>query len=179
MGRDRELKKLSVTALLVGAFIVYSFVHAHSSDAVLAPKSSSSAVTTVTTSVPTAAGAPPDASRTPTIARTPSQAGVATATSAVSGRYKDGSYTGSAADAQWGIIQVQAVILGGQITDVQFLQYPNHRSRSVRINNAADPKLKSEAIQAQSAKVHIVTGATDSSEAFIQSLADALSQAQP
>jgi uncharacterized protein with FMN-binding domain len=38
--------------------------------------------------------------------------------------------------------------------------------------------LVQEAIQAQSAQVDIITGATDSSEAFMQSLSDALSQAQ-
>ena len=46
------------------------------------------------------------------------------------------------------------------------------------INSYADPQLISEAIQAQSATVDIVTGATDSSEAFMQSLSDALSQAK-
>jgi uncharacterized protein with FMN-binding domain len=92
--------------------------------------------------------------------------------------FKDGSYTGSVADAQWGYIQVKAVIQNGKITDVQFLQYPNERDRSVMINSYADPQLTSEAIQAQSANVDIVTGATDSSEAFIQSLSDALSQAK-
>jgi uncharacterized protein with FMN-binding domain len=82
------------------------------------------------------------------------------------------------ADAQWGYIQVRVVIQGGAISDVQFLQYPNERERSVLINNYADPQLTSEAIQAQSASVDIVTGATDTSEAFIQSLTDALGQAQ-
>jgi uncharacterized protein with FMN-binding domain len=100
-------------------------------------------------------------------------------TTATSGSlYKDGSYTGSIADAQWGVVQVKAVIKNGKITDVQFLQYPNDRSRSIYINSIADPQLTSEAIQAQSANVDIVTGATDSSEAFIQSLSDALSQAK-
>ncbi|HEY4384430.1 MAG TPA: FMN-binding protein [Ktedonobacteraceae bacterium] len=46
------------------------------------------------------------------------------------------------------------------------------------INNYADPQLTSEAIQAQSANVDIVSGATDSSEAFIQSLNSALAQAK-
>ena len=82
------------------------------------------------------------------------------------------------ADAQWGYIQVKAVIAGGKITDVQFLQYPNERQYSVQVNSYADPQLTQEAIQAQSAQVDIITGATDSSEAFMQSLSDALSQAQ-
>jgi uncharacterized protein with FMN-binding domain len=92
--------------------------------------------------------------------------------------YKDGSYTGSVADAQWGNIQVKAIIQNGKIKDVQFLQAPNDRNRSIRINDSADPQLTSEAIQAQSAQVDIVTGATDTSNAFIESLSDALSQAK-
>ena len=92
--------------------------------------------------------------------------------------FKDGTYTGSAADAFYGTIQVQTVIAGGKITDVQFLQYPSDRSRSVAINTFAMPSLKQEAISAQSANVDIVSGATDSSNAFIQSLSSALSQAK-
>src|SRR5258708_24173703 len=48
----------------------------------------------------------------------------------------------------------------------------------IMINNYADPQLTSETIAAQSANVDIVTGATDTSQAFIQSLSDALSQAK-
>ena len=81
-------------------------------------------------------------------------------------------------DAIYGNVQVQVVVQNGTITKVQFLQYPNDRSRSIEINSYADPILCNEAIQAQSANVDIVTGATDSSDAFIQSLTDALSQAQ-
>ena len=60
---------------------------------------------------------------------------------------------------------------------MQFLEYPNHRDRSVEINNYAMPQLTSEAISAQSAQVDVISGATDTSEAFMQSLGDALSQA--
>jgi uncharacterized protein with FMN-binding domain len=45
-------------------------------------------------------------------------------------------------------------------------------------NSIADPELTSEAVQAQSANVDIVSGATDTSLAFIQSLTNALSQAK-
>jgi uncharacterized protein with FMN-binding domain len=91
--------------------------------------------------------------------------------------YADGTFTGSVADAYYGNIQVQAVIANGQISDVQFLQYPSDRSRSVSINTRAMPILKSEAISSQSANVDIVSGATDSSQAFVQSLSSALAQA--
>lgn len=94
------------------------------------------------------------------------------------GRYKDGQYTGSVADAFYGNIQVKAIISGGAITDVQFLQYPSDRSTSVEINSQAMPLLKQEAIQAQSAQVSGVSGATASSGAFIESLTNALQQAK-
>ena len=91
--------------------------------------------------------------------------------------YANGTFTGSVVDAYYGNIQVQAIIANGQISDVQFLQYPSDRSRSVSINTRAMPILKSEAISAQSANVDIVSGATDSSQAFVQSFGSALAQA--
>jgi uncharacterized protein with FMN-binding domain len=107
-----------------------------------------------------------------------STATAANGTNITQGAYKNGTYTGSAADASYGNIQVQATIQNGKITDVQFLQSPNDRDESVQINQQADPILAQEAIQAQNAQVDIVSGATDSSQAFMQSLASALSQAK-
>ncbi|HEV8666708.1 MAG TPA: FMN-binding protein [Candidatus Paceibacterota bacterium] len=101
-----------------------------------------------------------------------------TGSTAATGQYKDGTYTGKVADAFYGNLQVQATISDGKITDVTFLQQPNTPQESVEVNAKSSPKLKSEAIAAQSAKVDIVSGATQSSEAFQQSLASALSQAQ-
>jgi uncharacterized protein with FMN-binding domain len=94
------------------------------------------------------------------------------------GQYADGTYTGDPTDAYYGTIQVQATVQNGKLTDVQFLQHPNDRNTSIRINNRAMPILRQEAISAQSANVNIVSGATDSSGAFRQSLASALSQAK-
>jgi len=91
--------------------------------------------------------------------------------------YKDGSYTGEVADAFYGNIQVQVIIKNAKITAVVFLQYPNDRLRSVRINTQAMPILSQEAIQAQNVNVDIVSGATDTSRAFIQSLNSALTKA--
>lgn len=99
-------------------------------------------------------------------------------TGASSQTYKDGTYTGSAADAYYGNIQVQVTIAQGKITDVAFLQYPNDNNTSRFINQQAMPLLKNEAIQAQSATVDIVSGASDSSQAFQQSLSSALQQAK-
>lgn len=94
-----------------------------------------------------------------------------------SGQYRDGQYIGRVADAYYGNVQVKAFIQNGKISDVQFLQYPSDRRTSIEINTQAMPYLKSEAIQAQSANVDIVSGATATSGAFQESLASALSKA--
>ncbi len=94
------------------------------------------------------------------------------------GQYVDGSYTGNPADAYYGTVQVKAVISGGRIADVQFLQYPSDRSTSRYINSQAMPLLTQEAISVQSAQVDGVSGATATSGAFIESLASALAKAK-
>jgi uncharacterized protein with FMN-binding domain len=95
------------------------------------------------------------------------------------GQYKDGTYTGPTVNAFYGYVQVEADVQNGQLTDVKFLQYPSDRRTSQRINNVAMPWLTSEAIQAQSANVDIVSGATLTSEAFARSLPGARLSAAP
>ncbi|HUY62369.1 MAG TPA: FMN-binding protein [Candidatus Paceibacterota bacterium] len=92
--------------------------------------------------------------------------------------YKDGTYTGAVADAYYGPVEVQATIKNGALANVSFLQYPNTHSTSVYINQQAMPMLSQEALSVQSANVDLISGATDTSIAFRQSLAAALQQAQ-
>ena len=94
------------------------------------------------------------------------------------GLYTDGTYTGDQVDVNYGIVQVQAVISGGKLTDVVFLSYPNDRPESLRKSNRAMPILIQEAIQAQSAQVDAATGASYTSAGFTQSLTSALTQAK-
>jgi uncharacterized protein with FMN-binding domain len=96
----------------------------------------------------------------------------------VASAYKDGTYDGSVDSAFYGNVQVAAVIQGGKITDVQFLQYPSDNEHSHEVSNFALPTLKQEVIQSQSANVDAVSGATATSQAFQQSLASALAQAK-
>lgn len=91
--------------------------------------------------------------------------------------FKNGTYTGSAVNNGHGIVQVQAVISGGKITDVVFLQIPSGGTSSM-INTRAMPLLKQQAIAIQSANVSGVSGASDTSAAFIESLGAALTQAK-
>ena len=99
-------------------------------------------------------------------------------TATKSGQYKDGQFTGIIADAFYGNVQVKVTVSGGKITTVQFLDYPHDRRTSQMINAQAMPYLKTETIQAQNANVNIISGATLTSEAFIQSLQSALSKAK-
>lgn len=157
------MKKFALAVMIIGSFILFSLLSNHINALVLPQNSPSSALVSPTSNAPVTTGTsdPPSSS-----------------TSTPNALYKDGTYTGSVADAQWGNVQIQVVIQSGKIANITFLQYPNERERSVFINNYADPRLVSEAIQAQSATVDAITGATDSSEAFMQSLSDALTQAQ-
>jgi uncharacterized protein with FMN-binding domain len=99
------------------------------------------------------------------------------ATASTTGLYKDGQYDGTAANAYYGLVQVRAIVQGGKLTDVQFLSYPNDRNTSIQINTYAIPKLTAEAVKVQSAQVNIVSGATNTSRAFMNSLSSALNQA--
>ena len=173
------MKKLLLSIIVIGVFAVYSAYARKESAApvselpvVLSPAPTDTSQPQVSD---TQTQQPPSGPSPTTVPISPT----AIPQTSTKGRYKDGTYTGSVADAFYGNIQVQAIIQGGAISDVQFLQYPNDRETSVSINSQAMPILKSEAIQAQSANVDIVSGATDSSQAFRESLSAALQQANP
>lgn len=101
----------------------------------------------------------------------------ASQTTPQAGQYKDGTYTGPVTDAFYGDLQVRAVVTGGKLSDVKFLKYPNDQENSRTINRQAMPLLRQEAVRAQDAQVDGVSGATDTSIAFVQSLEAALRQA--
>ena len=69
------------------------------------------------------------------------------------------------------------MISGGKIANVKVLQETNQGGRSVQISNYADPILRQEVLQAQSANVSTIGGATYTSEGYLMSLQSALDQA--
>ena len=69
------------------------------------------------------------------------------------------------------------IISNGRITDVQPLQMPQDRAQSAYISQVAGPMLHDEVIQAQSAQIDIISGATYTSESYAQSVESALQQA--
>ncbi|PNW08228.1 FMN-binding protein [Microbacterium testaceum] len=90
----------------------------------------------------------------------------------------DGTYTGQAANTRFGPVQVQITVSGGAITDVQVPQYPSESGRDQQINSRALPVLVKETVQAQSAEVDMVSGATYTSTGYRTSLQSALDQAR-
>lgn len=96
--------------------------------------------------------------------------------SSAAGR-KDGTYTGDAAQTQYGPVQVRITVSGGKLTDVEAVQLTERDGRSVAISQQAAPILRQEALQAQSASVQAVSGATYTSEGYVTSLQSALDQA--
>ncbi|GAA1376203.1 FMN-binding protein [Streptomyces beijiangensis] len=114
--------------------------------------------------VPALAGVTP---RTPTTSATPH-----TSTGAGTG-----TFTGDPVDTQYGPVQVSITLTKGKITAVKVLQAPDQNGRDQEINSFALPRLAEEALGAQSAQIDAVSGASYTSQGYIQSLQSALDQA--
>ena len=106
---------------------------------------------------------------------TPTPVATTAAPKAASGA--SGTFTGAAADTRFGAVQVQITVSNGKITNVTAPQYPTESFRDQQINAQAIPYLIQETLQAQSANIQGVGGASYTSEGFYQSLVSALSKA--
>ena len=120
--------------------------------------------------------ATPSAATTPNASASPPASSSAAAPSATSG-LADGTFTGSATNTRYGPVQVQITVTGGKIVDVQAVEYPTDNSRDRQINERAIPQLVSETLDAQSADNHFVSGATYTSQGYLDSLQSAIDQA--
>ncbi|MER5958569.1 FMN-binding protein [Streptomyces sp. NPDC056121] len=88
-----------------------------------------------------------------------------------------GTFTGDPVDTQYGTVQVAATLTKGKITAVKILQAPNQNGRDQEIAAYALPRLTEEALGAQSAHIDAVSGASYTSQGYMQSLQSALDQA--
>ncbi|WP_347108710.1 FMN-binding protein [Paenarthrobacter sp. S56] len=93
------------------------------------------------------------------------------------GSTTSGTYDGAAVQTRFGTVQVQVTIQNGKITDVKALQLTDAERKSAQISSRAAPILRSEVLQAQSANVQTVGGATVTSDAYVTSLQAALDAA--
>jgi uncharacterized protein with FMN-binding domain len=87
------------------------------------------------------------------------------------------SYTGSVASTRWGPVQVQIAVSAGKITGVTVLQQPNGNHKDTEINDYALPILVQDTLRGQSADIDMVSGATVTSDGYLQSLQAALDEA--
>ena len=118
-------------------------------------------------------GAPP-----PTAAPTTPPSTAAPSTAAPSTAAGTRTVTGPDVPNQFGDVQVQLVLQGTKIVDVKPLQMPFDRQRSYEISQAAAPILRQEVLQAQSANIDLLSGATYTSNSYAQSVQAALDQAR-
>lgn len=119
--------------------------------------------------------------------KTHSQSAVATPPAAVSSTGTSGgstssvsgtsSYTGDAADTRYGPVQVKITVRDGRVTSVTATEYPTSDPRDAQINSYAIPVLNSEASSAGTASIDMVSGATFTSQGYLQSLQSALDKA--
>jgi uncharacterized protein with FMN-binding domain len=87
------------------------------------------------------------------------------------------TYTGDVADTAWGPVQVEITVKNGKITAAQPTQVPSENPRDQEINSYAVPILNQEVLQAQSARIDAVSGATITSDGYVESLQSAIDQA--
>jgi len=86
------------------------------------------------------------------------------------------NYGGSRVSMRYGIVQVFITVEGRRVVNV-YQSLPTDRPRSKFINASAGLALRSEALKAQSANIHTVSGATLTSRAYVTSLQAALNAA--
>ena len=86
------------------------------------------------------------------------------------------TYTGPVVENPYGPVQVAVAEQGGKIVDVKALQMPTEHALSQEISEHVVPMLRSEVLQAQSAEINLISGATYTSESYASSLQAALRQ---
>jgi uncharacterized protein with FMN-binding domain len=84
--------------------------------------------------------------------------------------------TGAAASTQFGPVQVRITVSAGKVVSATAIDYATG-GRDGEINSYAIPMLQTETLTAQSAQIDTVSGATFTSQGYMQSLQSALDQA--
>ncbi|MBN9621064.1 MAG: FMN-binding protein [Actinobacteria bacterium] len=86
-------------------------------------------------------------------------------------------YTGAAVETRYGVVQVAVTVTGTHIDSVDFVRLDAFDGHSQQINSQAGPILLQETLSAQSANIDAVSGATYTSDGYVQSLQSALDAA--
>ncbi|WP_144120024.1 FMN-binding protein [Catellatospora sichuanensis] len=84
---------------------------------------------------------------------------------------------GDAVFTEYGTVQVRVTFAGGRVADVVILQKHTVHEHSLVLNELALPRLREQVLDAQSAEVDTVSGATATSRAYLDSLQSAIDRA--
>jgi uncharacterized protein with FMN-binding domain len=157
-------RTVTVVIATIGGLALLASFHATSGTARKA------VVGVIPSTQPPASGSPPTGGST-----TPGSASSTPAPSTA--RPTSRTIAGPVVSNQYGDVQVELIVAGGRLADVEALQLPFDRRRSQEISNIAGPELRQEALQAKSANINVISGATYTSDSYAQSLQGALDQA--
>jgi len=93
------------------------------------------------------------------------------------GTKREGIFLGPSIPNRYGTVQVQVAMTAGTVVDVRAVQLPGGDGTSQQISQQAGPRLKHQALTAQTGSIDGVSGATYTSDGYRQSLQAALDHA--
>lgn len=179
--RSARFSALAVSCVATSG-LTYWFAHLDTSHAATQALSGLPAVipvgsptVAVSTTVVTSPSVVPSAPAGPTPSASVVSSSAVAAVPAASGPQ---GFNGAVVDTRYGPVQVQVQITNGAVSDIAVVQYPNSDRKSERINAIALPRLRTEALAAQSARVDSISGATYTSDGYMTSLQSAIDQAR-
>jgi uncharacterized protein with FMN-binding domain len=155
---------LAVTGTIAGLAALLSF-KSHVPSSPLAATASGSGGTSAAGASPTASSPAKGGGQTEVVPGAFPQGSIAKNQTAVDGKVANTSY---------GPVQIQLIKRSGKIVKVAVLVQPTNTLHDVQIGEFAFPKLISETLAAQDAKIDAVSGASYTSAGYIQSLQSAL-----
>ena len=161
-------KLLALCTAAVGAVYAAGYVYTQpTAQASGVSGQSSLGGTPSSSSSPSASAAPSSSNSAPS-----SSSGSASGPAAAKVQYRDGTYTGSGANA-YGTLSVKLTISGGKIASVKLTSYNMHYPSSFIY-----PQIANEVVQMQTYRVYNITGATASSYNFAEAVYYALQKAK-
>ncbi|WP_020520869.1 FMN-binding protein [Catelliglobosispora koreensis] len=89
----------------------------------------------------------------------------------------NGTFDGTLVQTTQGPVQVRITVANGRIVDVNAIVFPNDSVRHQQVSSYALPSLREAVLNAQSAEIDTVSGATDTSFGYLESLQAAIDAA--
>ncbi|MEC3998778.1 FMN-binding protein [Actinacidiphila sp. DG2A-62] len=171
---SRPLRRIVITSVstVAGGLLLLS----------LKPHGSAAAANLATDPAPTAPSTSATSGTSGGAQSTPGSSGAAgsgsSGSSGTSGTSGTRTVDGDTVQTRYGPVQLRVTLSGGRITAVTTLQLPQDNPRDQEISSFAVPQLTQEVLAAQSAQVDTVSGATYTSEGYLQSLQSALDKSR-